>query len=114
MVLLFGAHVRKLRKELGMTQKELAKLAGVTQSAITQIEVGGTKKLKADTLLKMSAALKTNPYHLMTGLGDNRASAPTEGAPAELVEIFLNLSPENQAALLAAARGISAIDAPPH
>jgi transcriptional regulator with XRE-family HTH domain len=45
-----------LRRELGMTQSELAAIAGITASAISQAE-SGTRGLSVDTLLRISDRL---------------------------------------------------------
>jgi len=44
------------RKELGLSQKELAELTGTTQSAIARLERGG-RPPRIDTLLRIAEAL---------------------------------------------------------
>lgn len=44
------------RKELGLSQKELAELTGTTQSAIARLESGG-RPPRIDTLLRITEAL---------------------------------------------------------
>lgn len=41
----FSENLKRLRKEAGMTQRELAKLVGVTSSYISKLENGGNPKL---------------------------------------------------------------------
>jgi len=48
--------VAQRRKELGLSQKELAELTGTTQSAIARLEAGG-RPPRIDTLLRISEAL---------------------------------------------------------
>ena len=51
-----GDRIRVLRREYGMTQKELAEAASLTQSVIARLE---TKKAmpQLDTLMKVAEAL---------------------------------------------------------
>jgi UDP-N-acetylglucosamine 1-carboxyvinyltransferase len=51
-----GALVAQLRVERGITQSDLAKRIGTTQSAIARLE-SGTQNVSADTLTKISSAL---------------------------------------------------------
>jgi transcriptional regulator with XRE-family HTH domain len=48
--------VAERRKELNLSQKELAELTGTTQSAIARLESGG-RPPRIDTLLRISEAL---------------------------------------------------------
>lgn len=43
-----GRSVRKLREQHGWSQTELARQAGVTQSAVARLEAGGTVPTAAD------------------------------------------------------------------
>ena len=47
------------RKELGLSQTELAELCGTTQSAIARLESGG-RPPRIDTLLKLAVALDSD------------------------------------------------------
>ena len=48
--------VTERRKELGLSQAELAELTGTTQSAIARLEAGG-RPPRIDTLLRIAEAL---------------------------------------------------------
>lgn len=53
--------IAKTRKELGLSQQDLAKKVGVTQGRIAQIESGiGTAKVSFDVLLNILAVLGFN------------------------------------------------------
>lgn len=105
-----GRRIRALRKEQRISQVTLAKMVGVSQSAIAQLETGTIQTVKANHLLRLSAALRTNPYYLMTGKGAKTdPSAGGAEASAELVAIFENLSDENRAAILAAAKALAVL-----
>ena len=73
--------IRILRKELGLTQHELGKAAGVTKSAVSQWEKGSSIPGR-DALLSLQNTFRINPDWVITGQGPMRAS---EGeATAEL------------------------------
>ena len=48
--------IRALRKSRGLSQPELAKLAKMAQSRISEIETPGERKLNLETLLRLAAA----------------------------------------------------------
>ena len=52
-----GEQIKLLRQALGMTQDQLAKRAGMAQSAVAQIESGVRKDLCASTIRKIGEAL---------------------------------------------------------
>ena len=48
----------QFRKERGLNQVELARIAGLTQGKISQLESGSRHSFSFDTLLKVLKALK--------------------------------------------------------
>ena len=66
-----GRGLERVRRERNLSQSDLARLAGVTPSAISQAEAG-RRGLSLDTLLQLSERLGT-------GLDDLLASPPTSG-----------------------------------
>ncbi|WP_066369164.1 helix-turn-helix domain-containing protein [Herbidospora mongoliensis] len=52
-----GYHLGELRKAIGKTQAEVAKILGVTQSRISQIENGNVEVMELETLRAYAAAL---------------------------------------------------------
>ena len=62
-----GDRLKARRLELGITQTELAKKVGLSQSAIAHIEKGIREKPRE--LLEIARALKINPVYLSTGKG---------------------------------------------
>lgn len=52
-----GLEISRLRKEIGMTQKQLAKIVGVTEGFIVDVEAG-KRILKEDLIKKVSKALR--------------------------------------------------------
>lgn len=59
-----GQRVRSRRKELKLTQAELAKRIGLSTSALGRIE-RGTQEMSGDTLVKLCHALDTLPSRLV-------------------------------------------------
>lgn len=87
-------NIRKRRLELGMTQSELARLAGYeNRSSIARIE-RGDHDLPQSKVLDIARALNTTPSYLYGWEGEEVANltAMQEGA----IEKFLLLSYEHQ------------------
>jgi transcriptional regulator with XRE-family HTH domain len=53
----FGEKVKVKREEKGLTQVELAKVAGLTQATISRIESGEVTQLMSENLKKLARAL---------------------------------------------------------
>lgn len=64
---LIGKRIFKRRKELGLTQDELADRSGLSQSFLTCVE-RGEKGLGFDSIVKVSCALETSTDYLLTGV----------------------------------------------
>jgi transcriptional regulator with XRE-family HTH domain len=73
-----GARIRVLRIARGLSQAELAKMCGVTQAAISQIELNLTRGLKGDTLLLLLKVLDTNSNYLLQGRNSPGGVGATE------------------------------------
>ncbi|MDD5068224.1 MAG: UDP-N-acetylglucosamine 1-carboxyvinyltransferase [Candidatus Pacebacteria bacterium] len=61
-----GNLIARLRDDRGITQSELGKMLGTTQSAVARIE-NGEQNLSTETLSKISRALKKEILNLSTG-----------------------------------------------
>lgn len=61
-----GRRIYKKRKEMGLTQEELADIFGLSQSFLTCIE-RGEKGLGCDSIIKISGALETTTDYLLMG-----------------------------------------------
>ena len=87
-------NIRKRRLELGMTQSELARLAGYeNRSSIARIERGDTN-LPQSKIVDIAKALKVTPSYLM-GWEDEEVASLT-AMQEETMERFLMLSYEHQ------------------
>lgn len=62
----WGANIRAARTVLGFSQREIAKLAGISLSYYSQIEAG--KRIPSlEVLINISEALKVSPDNLVYG-----------------------------------------------
>ena len=87
-------NIRKRRLELGMTQSELARLAGYeNRSSIARIERGDTN-LPQSKIVDIAKALKVTPSYLM-GWEEEEVASLT-AMQEETMERFLMLSYEHQ------------------
>ena len=64
---LFGERLRELRTERGLTQEQLAELAGVDRNYIGQIE-RGERNVALVNIVRIAQALKVQPADLLIGL----------------------------------------------
>lgn len=103
-----GARIRAARTAKGLTQQRLAQLVGVRQTSISDLERGESKSPAASTLVALSRVLDVNHEWLVTGRGTMAAAVAPTIEEAELLAIWRELTPGNQAALIGAARGILA------
>lgn len=60
----FNERLAELIKQQGLTQKELAKQAGITEAAVSHY-IKGDRVPRASVLLKIANVLKTTPDDLM-------------------------------------------------
>lgn len=94
----FGDRVRAERERRGLSQAALAKLSGVTRSAVSQWESGRTQSVRPLHLLAVSDALGVSirqlvtgkdPYHLPAGKLDGRVSAMPRALRDYVAEIVM-------------------------
>ncbi len=62
-----GMRIRQLRKNAGLTQKELASKVGADQSTISDLELGVTQDPSASLIASIAKALGTSPEYLLQG-----------------------------------------------
>lgn len=104
----FGARVRALRKAAKLSQPELAKLVGIKQSSLSDIETGETsvKNVKAPTMAGLVEKLKTSEQYLKTGTHPPTPKGSHSPAEAELLAIYRSLPKNKRVLLLERARGM--------
>lgn len=62
-----GARIKQLRQSKGWTQSDLARMVGVTKSAVSQWELGSTASIKLPEFLDLCRKLGTDPYYIVFG-----------------------------------------------
>jgi transcriptional regulator with XRE-family HTH domain len=99
-----GSRIKEARSALGWSQVQLADEAGVTQSAIGNIESGLRQRPRE--LVSLAKALRVSPEWLETGQGPRteRASLELVGADAEpsvraLVEYLAEIAAQQRPTL---------------
>ena len=92
-----GQRIRQRRKALGMTQVDVAKLAGIKQSSLSDIERGETAALAADTLLGLCKALRTTARWITLGMGDHDAQQHMSEQELHVLQLLRTMSEEQQA-----------------
>lgn len=100
-----GQRVRWLRESKNMLQSTLAKAIGIKQPSLSQIERGTSKSPASATLLRIAAELDANPEWIINGKG-HPFKLDTAAAKSEMADIYAKLTPEHQAAILAAAKAL--------
>lgn len=98
-----GKRIAALRVAKGLTQPQLAHLAGISQPSLWDIEAGETKRVTANTFVGLCRALSTTWDYLWDGGANVLAEADAQ-AEAELVAIFRSLKPPARGAFIDAAR----------
>lgn len=63
--------IKMLRKQKGLTQKELATALGIRDAAISKYEKGIVVNIKKDTLDKMAAIFEVSPAELLDDVAEN-------------------------------------------
>ncbi len=93
---MFGENLKKLRKEKGLSQQEVALRLHVVRQTVSKWE-SGLSVPDADLLVKLADVLETDVSHLLCGEADRRESRGQEEALVEqLVELNRQLAEKNR------------------
>jgi transcriptional regulator with XRE-family HTH domain len=95
------AKIVALRIDRGLSSAELARKSGLSQPTIWALEHGVTKKAKADTLLRVAAALGVPLRDIV-----RPSKRSTADLAEDLLELFDQLEPGNKQAVLAAIKAL--------
>ncbi|MFE1574337.1 helix-turn-helix domain-containing protein [Comamonas odontotermitis] len=94
----FGERLAWWIDERGFSQKELAKQAGMSQGALSEICSGLSKRPSAQNFMALATLLKLRPEYLLWGDGPAEATsfAQLTGLEAQLVMLFRGLANDAQ------------------
>lgn len=62
---LIGKNIKKLRKQKGLSQDRLSKLADISYNTVIKLELGGITNPSIDTLQKLAKALNVGVDDLL-------------------------------------------------
>ena len=86
------SRIEKRRKELGLTQEDVAEQVGVKKSTVSRWESGTIKEMRRDKLLSLASTLQTSVNYLL-GLTDDPSVKPEMSALEK--ELFRQYVQEN-------------------
>ena len=91
-------NIRDRRKELGLTQRQVAEYVGVSEGAVCQWELGYVNNMKREKIARLAEVLHVSPIEL---LSDRKESAPAIDAERQrLINLVLKLTPEQVSSFL--------------
>lgn len=111
--------IRRLRRELDLTQKDFGEAVGLTQNSITLIETG-RRNISDYSIRNICREFNVNEEWLRTGVGEMFKAAPSSNLDAlaeeyklstasyVMIEKFVNLKPEAQEAIFNYLREVAA------
>jgi transcriptional regulator with XRE-family HTH domain len=103
----FGRLVRQLRTDRGWTQRELAVRAHLTETTVSNIERGSTRRITTDTADGLATAFEVTPELLdPRRLGDAVAEEATTIDRRAAIRSILEVAPEDLPLVFEAIEGL--------
>jgi transcriptional regulator with XRE-family HTH domain len=103
----FGRLVRQLRTDRGWTQRELATRAHLTETTVSNIERGATRRITTDTAEGLATAFDVTPELLdPRRLGDAVADEATTMDHRAAIRSILQVAPEDLPLVFEAIEGL--------
>ena len=103
----FGRLVRQLRTDRGWTQRELAARAHLTETTVSNIERGSTRRITTDTAEGLAAAFKVTPELLdPRRLGDAVAEEANTIDRRAAIRSILEVAPKDLPLVFEAIEGL--------
>jgi transcriptional regulator with XRE-family HTH domain len=103
-----GRQIRSVRKRKGLTQRELAKLAGLSVSLVSKVEQGEHRDVRLETLRKLALALDVRTTDLMAPGNSGDASPGDAGIQWASVDAALRGNYGGQSAEPPSVDGVNA------
>jgi transcriptional regulator with XRE-family HTH domain len=106
-----GQEIRRHRRQVGLTQKDVAARIGVTGAQFHRYETGATR-ITTGRLIAIAAVLNIRPDTLLAAASTAEAEHPLVSSNAsqeivDLVQMFASIDPQHRSAFVAVARMIS-------
>lgn len=98
--------IRTARERAKLSQVQLAKLSGISQPALSDIESGKSKSPHAKTLLRLADALGQTPEWLADGNGKADVCAPRSLAEENVLADFRRLTAADKKIVLRMLRAL--------
>jgi transcriptional regulator with XRE-family HTH domain len=102
-----GARIRAARQARGLTQEGLARLVGVTRSAVAQWETERSGQVRAN-LSRIAAALEMPITELLSGERSDPRNPELLGNELALLRLYRRCTEEDKALLLRTAHRLAA------
>lgn len=81
-----GGRIRRQRREIGWSQAELAKKAGLSPSFLSEVETG-KRGISGSNLVRIAEALGVRAGFLLTGEGEVESETGPVEIPQELAQV---------------------------
>lgn len=85
-----SSYLKNKRIEVGLTQKQIAEMVGVSEATVSRWESGDIANMRRDRIALLASALRTTPGFVMTGREDDESPAISEDDKALLEEVSAN------------------------
>lgn len=93
----FGDKLKELRKEKGLSQKDLANALGVTQRTISYYESSSTPPANAEAVTKLAEALKVSLDEFANDIGNTKIHRLVEKLKSDTEKNLINWEPFDEA-----------------
>jgi transcriptional regulator with XRE-family HTH domain len=103
-----GQRIKARRKELGLSQGQLAAMSGIAQSTLSELETGESKLPSSMKLVGLAKALKVSKLWIITGQSGEAEIADDE--TQELIDMIQTMSAEQRLAVYTVIRSMSKED----
>ena len=93
-----GENIKRIRKEKKLSQRQLADLSGISQSAISDIENPAVTKLpNIDTIQKLASALRVSIDELTGAVVASKKEAETDLLRKSILDDYDRMTPAQRA-----------------
>lgn len=93
-----GENIKRIRKEKKLSQRQLADLSGISQSAISDIENPAVTKLpNIDTIQKLAAALRVSIDELTGAVVASKKEAESDLLRKSILDDYDRMTPAQRA-----------------